>query len=44
MLDLCVKNNIKAMVENMPMSELNNALHRLEKNDVKFRFVLKSNL
>jgi cinnamyl-alcohol dehydrogenase len=40
MLEFCGKNNITCMVETLPISECNKALERLEKNDVKYRFVL----
>jgi len=40
MLEFCGKNNITCMVETLPISECNKAMERLEKNDVKYRFVL----
>jgi len=40
MLDFCGKNNIACMIEKLPISECNTAMERLDKNDVKYRFVL----
>jgi cinnamyl-alcohol dehydrogenase len=40
MLEFCGKNNITCKVETLPISECNKAMERLEKNDVKYRFVL----
>lgn len=40
MLEFCGKHNITCKVETLPISEVNKALERLEKNDVKYRFVL----
>ncbi|KAG0626426.1 hypothetical protein M758_2G124900 [Ceratodon purpureus] len=40
MLDYCGEHNITCMIENLPLSECNTAMERLEKNDVKYRFVL----
>lgn len=40
MLEFCGKNNITCMVETLPISECNKAMERLERNDVKYRFVL----
>lgn len=40
MLDFCFENNITADIELIKPSEINNALERLEKNDVKYRFVI----
>lgn len=40
MLDLCGKHNIGATIETLPLSEVNTALERLEKGDVRYRFVL----
>jgi len=40
MLDYCGKHNITCLIEKVPLSECNAALERLEKNDVKYRFVL----
>jgi D-arabinose 1-dehydrogenase-like Zn-dependent alcohol dehydrogenase len=40
MLEFCGKNNITCMIETLPVSECNKAMERLEKNDVKYRFVL----
>lgn len=40
MLDFCGQHHIVCDVERLPLSEVNNALKRLEANDVKYRFVL----
>ncbi|KAG0588411.1 hypothetical protein KC19_2G241100 [Ceratodon purpureus] len=40
MLDFCGKNNITCMIEKIPMSYVNTAMERLQKNDVKYRFVI----
>lgn len=40
MLDFCGEHNITCDVERLPLSEVNTALQRLDKNDVKYRFVL----
>lgn len=41
MLEFFAKQKIAPMIEVLPVSEVNTALHRLEKNDVKYRFVLE---
>jgi uncharacterized zinc-type alcohol dehydrogenase-like protein len=40
MLDLCAANNIGATIELLPLADVNKALERLEKGDVRYRFVL----
>ncbi|KAL2250001.1 UNVERIFIED_CONTAM: putative cinnamyl alcohol dehydrogenase 6 [Sesamum indicum] len=40
MMDLCGKHNISCDIEVVSTSEINEALHRLAKNDVKYRFVI----
>lgn len=40
MLDTAAIHGIKPMVEILPMQEINTALERLKRNDVKYRFVL----
>lgn len=40
MLDLCGKHNIVANIEKVPISQVNEAMARLEKGDVRYRFVL----
>lgn len=40
MLAFCGEKNITCMVETLPIGECNKAMERLEKNDVKYRFVL----
>lgn len=44
MLEFTARHGIKPMVEELPMTEegLNTAFDRLEKGDVRYRFVLKS--
>lgn len=39
-LNFCAKHNITADIELISVSQINNALERLEKNDVKYRFVI----
>lgn len=41
MLDFCGRHNIVSMIEKVPAAYVNKAMARLEKNDVKFRFVLE---
>jgi uncharacterized zinc-type alcohol dehydrogenase-like protein len=40
MLDFCGANNITADVEVIPIQKVNEAYDRLEKADVKYRFVI----
>jgi uncharacterized zinc-type alcohol dehydrogenase-like protein len=40
MLDFCGKHNITSDIELIQMSEINSAFERLEKSDVKYRFVI----
>lgn len=40
MLDFAARHEIGAQVETLPMSEVNTALDRLRRNDVRYRFVL----
>jgi uncharacterized zinc-type alcohol dehydrogenase-like protein len=39
-LDFCATHNITADIELIKVNEVNDALHRLEKGDVKYRFVI----
>lgn len=39
-LDFCAKHNITAEIELIPVSQVNEAFRRLEKGDVKYRFVI----
>jgi len=41
MLDFAARHGIGAQVETLPMSEVNTALDRLRRNDVRYRFVLE---
>lgn len=41
MLDFASRHGIGAQVETLPMSEVNTALARLRRNDVRYRFVLR---
>lgn len=41
MLDFCSAHSIVADVEVLPLAEVNTAFRRLEKNDVRYRFVLE---
>jgi alcohol dehydrogenase (NADP+) len=40
MLDFCAENNITAEIELLPSAQVNEALDRLRRNDVRYRFVL----
>lgn len=40
MLDFCAEHGITADIELLPSSQVNTALERLERNDVRYRFVL----
>ncbi|KAL1326854.1 hypothetical protein HN51_036978 [Arachis hypogaea] len=40
MLDFCAKHNITANIELIKMDEINTAIERLSKSDVKYRFVI----
>jgi len=40
MLDFCGKHNITADIELIKMNQINTAMERLGKNDVKYRFVI----
>ncbi|XP_010431900.1 PREDICTED: probable cinnamyl alcohol dehydrogenase 9 [Camelina sativa] len=40
MLDFCAKHNITADIELIKMDEINSAMERLAKSDVKYRFVI----
>ena len=40
MLDLCAEQGILAEIEVIPMAEINRAFERMEKADVKYRFVI----
>ena len=40
MLNFAAQKDIKCMIEVIPMEYINKAMERLEKNDVRYRFVL----
>jgi uncharacterized zinc-type alcohol dehydrogenase-like protein len=40
MLDYCAEKNITADIELIPMRDINEAYVRMEKSDVKYRFVI----
>jgi D-arabinose 1-dehydrogenase-like Zn-dependent alcohol dehydrogenase len=40
MLDFAALHGVGAQVETLPMSDVNTALDRLRRNDVRYRFVL----
>lgn len=40
MLDFAARHGVGAQVETLPMSDVNSALERLRRNDVRYRFVL----
>ena len=41
MLDFAARHGVGAQVETLPMSDVNTALDRLRRNDVRYRFVLR---
>ena len=40
MVELCVRHNLSAEVEHLPLERINEAVERLRKGDVRYRFVL----
>ena len=40
MLDYCAANNIVSDVEVIPMQQINEAFDRMQKGDVRYRFVI----
>jgi alcohol dehydrogenase (NADP+) len=44
MLKLVADHKIKPWIEELPMSKAGEAVERLKKNDVKYRFVLKNDI
>jgi uncharacterized zinc-type alcohol dehydrogenase-like protein len=40
MVEFCVRHNISPEVEHLPMERINEAVERLRKGDVRYRFVL----
>ena len=40
MLDFCGEHNISCMIEKISMAYVNQAMERLAKGDVKYRFVI----
>lgn len=40
MLDFCARHNVTADIELIQVNQINEAFHRLEKSDVKYRFVI----
>ena len=42
MLDFCAKHNITSDVEVIRMDQINTAMDRLAKSDVRYRFVIDS--
>jgi uncharacterized zinc-type alcohol dehydrogenase-like protein len=40
MVDFCVRHNIRPQVERLPMAQINEAIERLRRGDVRYRFVL----
>ena len=40
MVDFCVRHNIRPAVEHLPMHQVNEAIERLRRGDVRYRFVL----
>lgn len=40
MLDFCAKHNITCEIEKISADYINTAMERLEKNDVRYRFVI----
>ncbi|WP_421792666.1 NADPH-dependent aldehyde reductase Ahr [Hyphobacterium sp.] len=42
MLEFCARHDITAQTEHLPMSRINEAIDRLKKGDVRYRFVLEN--
>jgi len=42
MLQFCAKNDVRPMVEVLPMSEVNEGIRKVREGDVKFRVVLQN--
>lgn len=42
MLDFCARHDITPQTEHLPMSKINEAIDRLKKGDVRYRFVLEA--
>jgi uncharacterized zinc-type alcohol dehydrogenase-like protein len=40
MLDFCGEHNVVATIEEIKMSEINDAFERMQDNDVRYRFVI----
>lgn len=40
MLEFCEKNGLTSMIEMVKMEQINEAMERLERNDVRYRFVV----
>jgi uncharacterized zinc-type alcohol dehydrogenase-like protein len=40
MVDFCTRHGIRPMVEHLPMAQINTAIERLRRGDVRYRFVL----
>jgi len=40
MMEFCARHQIAPMVETLPMAEINTAIDRLRRGDVRYRFVL----
>jgi D-arabinose 1-dehydrogenase-like Zn-dependent alcohol dehydrogenase len=40
MVEFCVRHNIRAQVEHLPIDRVNEAIERLRSGDVRYRFVL----
>ncbi len=40
MVDFCVRHNIRPQVEHLPINRVNEAVERLQRGDVRYRFVL----
>ena len=40
MMEFCVRHDIKPQVEHLPLDQVNQAIERLHRGDVRYRFVL----
>ena len=40
MVEFCARHAIQPMVERLPMARINEAIERLQRGDVRYRFVL----
>ena len=44
MLDFCRRQQVRPVIETMPMSKANEAMEKLRRNDARFRMVLQMDI